>query len=396
MQAGLLPAYGAGNSTKSILTLVSWAIKEKLSLWCQKASTMKDKIAQIKQRHDQVEKLLSEAAVTRDKKRYAALSKEYKGLSTLMKIILDYDKNKKDYEQNSTLFASEKSPEMLQLVKEERTELQQERAAITQILKRMLLPNDPNDRKNIILEIRQGSGGKEAAIWAKDLFRMYQRFAEKEGWTIEVISFTESLPNGYKEIIANVTGNNVYGLLKYECGVHRVQRVPATETQGRLHTSAASVVILPEVDEVAIHIDMNNVKKETFCSSGPGGQSVNTTYSAVRLTHLPTGITVSCQDGKSQIKNLEKALKVLRARLYERATKAQQDKIGQNRKSIISTGDRSAKIRTYNYARATISDHRINHTQHNLTSVLDGHLDGMIEALQFADDTAQLAQNQAA
>ena len=357
---------------------------------------MKDKIAQIKQRHDQVEKLLSEAAVTRDKKRYAALSKEYKGLSTLMKIILDYDKNKKDYEQNSTLFASEKSPEMLQLVKEERTELQQERAAITQKLKRMLLPKDPNDRKNIILEIRQGSGGKEAAIWAKDLFRMYQRFAEKEGWTIEVISFTESLPNGYKEIIANVTGNNVYGLLKYECGVHRVQRVPATETQGRLHTSAASVVILPEVDEVAIHIDMNNVKKETFCSSGPGGQSVNTTYSAVRLTHLPTGITVSCQDGKSQIKNLEKALKVLRARLYERATKAQQDKIGQNRKSIISTGDRSAKIRTYNYARATISDHRINHTQHNLTSVLDGHLDGMIEALQFADDTAQLAQNQAA
>jgi peptide chain release factor 1 len=244
----------------------------------------------------------------------------------------------------------------------------------------------------VILEIRAGTGGDEAAIFAGDLFRMYQRFAEGKGWKMSVLDYTEGSSGGYKEIISTVSGDDVYAILKYESGVHRVQRVPATETQGRIHTSAASVAVLPEMEEVEVDLNMNDIRKDTYCSSGPGGQSVNTTYSAVRLTHIPTGIVVTCQDEKSQIKNLDKALTVLRSRIYEMEIEKQNQEIGEQRKSMVRSGDRSDKIRTYNYPQGRVTDHRIGYSVHNLPVVLNGDLDDIIEHLRIADHGDKLRE----
>ena len=249
----------------------------------------------------------------------------------------------------------------------------------------MLVPKDPNDDKNAILEVRAGTGGDEAAIFAGDLFRMYQRYSEKQGWKISITDFLDGDAGGFSKIVANVSGADVYGKLKYESGVHRVQRVPATESQGRVHTSAASVAVLPEMDDVEVELDMNDIRRDEFCSSGPGGQSVNTTYSAIRLTHIPSGIVVQCQDEKSKLKNYDKALRELKSRLYDIELRKQQEEIGAQRRSMVGSGDRSDKIRTYNYPQGRVTDHRISYSVHNLPNVMDGSIDDFIEQLRIAD-----------
>lgn len=348
--------------------------------------TMIDQLEATKKRFQEVEELIMQPAIMADREKYTNLSKEYKDLKKIIEAYDYYQKILNDIDSTSVLLSTEKESEFKEMAKEELARLEAQKEVAEEGLKEMLIPQDPNDNKNIILEIRSGTGGDEAALFAGDLFRMYKRFAENNGWEVNVLDLTEGTAGGYKEIICTVTGEKVYGIMKYESGVHRVQRVPTTETQGRVHTSAASVVILPEVDEVEVEIDVNEIRKDTFCSSGPGGQSVNTTYSAVRLTHIPTSIVVSCQDEKSQIKNFEKALKVLRARLYERALKEQQEAIGAERKSMVRSGDRSDKIRTYNYPQGRVTDHRIGYTVHNLPVVLDGEISTLIAALRIADN----------
>jgi peptide chain release factor 1 len=282
---------------------------------------------------------------------------------------------------------------MREMGKEELDSLTPQRDSMEAILKEMLIPKDPNDSKNVILEIRAGTGGDEASIFAGDLFRMYQRFIEKQsGWRMTLLDHNEGTAGGYKEIVVQVEGEDVYGKLKYESGVHRVQRVPATESQGRVHTSAATVAALPEADEVDLTINMNDVRIDTFCSSGAGGQSVNTTYSAVRMVHLPSGITVSCQDERSQIKNREKALSVLRSRLYEMEMTKHNDAISAERKGLIGNGDRSDKIRTYNYAQSRVTDHRIGYTVYNLPTVMEGEIGGFIEQLRMADNAEKMKE----
>lgn len=288
------------------------------------------------------------------------------------------------------ILEKEKDEDLRAYAKEELIELTNQRDQMEESIRLMLIPEDPQDRKNAVVEIRAGTGGDEASIFAGDLYRMYLKFCETKGWKVESVSATEGTVGGYKEVIFDVIGEGVYGQMKYESGVHRVQRVPKTETQGRVHTSAASIVILPEADEFDVDVKESDIRKDTFCSSGPGGQSVNTTYSAIRLTHIPTGIVVSCQDQKSQIKNYDKALTVLRTRIYEREYKKFLDEISSRRKTMVSTGDRSAKIRTYNYPQGRVTDHRIGLTLYNLQEITNGNIQELIDQLQLAENAERL------
>ena len=351
---------------------------------------MIDKLEEIKHRFEEVGQLIVQPDAMTDMAKYSKLSKEYKDLEKIVAKYNAYCNVLKNIKSSKEILTKEKDPEFREMAKIELEELEPQKEEMEDLLKEMLIPKDPNDDKNSILEIRAGTGGDEAAIFAGDLFRMYQRYAEKQGWKLNVMDLTAGASGGYKEIISMVTGEDVYGKLKFESGVHRVQRVPATETQGRVHTSAASVAVLPEMEEVDVQIDMNDVRKDTFCSSGPGGQSVNTTYSAIRLTHLPTGLVVSCQDEKSQIKNLEKALKVLRGRIYDIELKKHNDEVGAQRKSMVGSGDRSDKIRTYNYPQGRVTDHRIGYSQHNLPVIMDGEIGGFIEQLRIAENATKL------
>jgi peptide chain release factor 1 len=353
---------------------------------------MTDKLEAIKNRFNEVSEMLVQPDVMSDMKNYSKLSKEYKDLEKIVKKYNEYQKIINDINSAKLLLETEKDPEFRSMAKAELDELNPLKDATEEILKQMLIPKDPNDSKNAILEIRAGTGGDEAAIFAGDLFRMYQRFSERMGWKLSLLDMTEGTSGGYKEIICTVTGEDVYGKLKYESGVHRVQRVPVTETQGRVHTSAASVAVLPEMEDVEVEIDMNDVRKDTFCSSGPGGQSVNTTYSAIRLTHIPSGIVVSCQDEKSQLKNLDKAMKVLRSRLYEMELKKHNEQIGEKRKSMVGSGDRSDKIRTYNFPQSRVTDHRINYSVYNLQTVMDGDIADFIEQLRIAENAERLKE----
>lgn len=353
---------------------------------------MIDKLEQIKQRFDEVSELIVQPDATSDLKRYKSLNKEFKDLGKIVDAYTEYKKVLSNIESAKNVLHTEKDEEFREMAKMELDELQPIQEKMEAELKELMIPKDPNDSRNCILEVRGGTGGDEAAIFAGDLFRMYQRFAEVQGWKFEVMDFTEGSSGGYKEITVNVSGEDVYGKLKYESGVHRVQRVPATETQGRIHTSAATVVVLPEMEEVEVEINMNEIRKDTFCSSGAGGQSVNTTYSAVRLTHIPTGVVAQCQDERSQIKNFDRALKVLRARLYEIELKKHNDEVGGQRKSMVGTGDRSDKIRTYNYPQGRVTDHRIGYTVYNLPVVVAGDIGDFIEQLRIAENAERMSE----
>ena len=341
---------------------------------------MFDKLQTIDARYDELMALISDAAVQADQNQYRTYSKALSDIRPLVEQFRDYKALLKEISQAEEL-AEGNDADIRELAAKELATLTTRRAELLAEIKALMLPKDPNDEKNVVLEIRAGTGGDEASLFAGDLFRMYARFAEHQGWKVEVMSTSESGVGAIKEVIALLTGRQVYSQLKYESGVHRVQRVPATEASGRIHTSTATVAVLPEAEEVDIAIEDKDLRVDTFCSSGPGGQSVNTTYSAVRITHLPTGLVVSQQDEKSQIKNKAKAMKVLRARLYELEMQRQHDEIAQDRKSQVGTGERSEKIRTYNFPQNRVTDHRIGFTSHRLTEMLNGDLAEMSETL---------------
>ena len=351
---------------------------------------MLDKLEAIYARYQEIEGQMNDPQVTADMKRYVKLSKDYKELQPVVKAYKEYKALLDTISECRELLETEKDPELREMAKEELTASQEHRDKMEDEIRILLIPADPQDSKNAVVEIRGGTGGDEACIFAGDLFRMYTRFCEKKRWKVEVTDFNEGTSGGYKDITFTVTGEGVYGLLKYESGVHRVQRVPATETQGRIHTSAAGVVVLPEAEEFDVELNMNDVRVDTFCASGPGGQCVNTTYSAVRLTHIPTGIVVSMQDQKSQIKNKEKAISILRTRLYEREYNKYMEELSSKRKTMVATGDRSEKVRTYNYPQSRVTDHRIGWSMHNLPAFMDGDIEDCIEALQLAENAEKL------
>jgi peptide chain release factor 1 len=341
-----------------------------------------EKLAEIEKKYDELTAQLGDPGVLADQALYQKTAKAHSELSEVVEKYREWKSIRKELEETKALLAEASSDaEMKALAHEELADLEKRQTNVEEELRILLLPKDPNDEKNVVLEIRAGTGGDEATLFAQEIFRMYNRYAESQGWGVEVLSTSLSGIGGVKEVIALIEGQKVYSKLKYESGVHRVQRVPATEQQGRIHTSAITVAVLPEADEVEIEIDPRDIRIDTFCSSGPGGQSVNTTYSAVRITHLPTGMVVSCQDEKSQIKNRAKGLRVLRSRLYEMKLQEQQKQITEERRSMVGSGDRSEKIRTYNFPQNRLTDHRIGLTIHQLDRVMDGKIDDVIEAL---------------
>jgi peptide chain release factor 1 len=338
------------------------------------------KLDQIEQHYEELTAQMADPAVIADADQYRKVSKAHSGLTEIVSRYRDYKKAASEMEQAKAML-SDPDPDLKEMAQLEVERLEPELTQIEQELKILLLPKDPNDEKDVVLEIRAGTGGDEATLFAAEVFRMYSRYAEAQRWKVEVTSVSESAAGGLKEVLALISGERVYSRMKYESGVHRVQRVPATEQQGRVHTSAITVAVLPEADDVEIKVEEKDIRIDTFCSSGPGGQSVNTTYSAVRITHLPTGVVVSCQDEKSQIKNRAKAMRVLRSRLYEMELEKQQAAIGAERKSMVGTGDRSEKIRTYNFPQNRLTDHRIGLTLHQLDLVIEGKLDPIMDAL---------------
>lgn len=347
----------------------------------------------VRARFEEVAQLITDPAVITDMKKYVRLNREYKQLEPVVEAMNVYRDILSNMEGAKLMLAEEKDEEMKEMAKEELELYQQQVGPLEEEIKLLLLPKDPEDDKNAIVEIRAGTGGDEASIFAGDLYRMYSKFFETRGWKASATSFTEGTVGGYKEIIMNVSGEGVYGVMKYESGVHRVQRVPQTETQGRVHTSAATVAVLPEAEDFEIEVKQSDIRKDTYCSSGPGGQSVNTTYSAIRLTHIPTGIVVTCQDEKSQLKNLDKAMKELKTRLYNLEYQKRMDAVSSKRKTMVSSGDRSAKIRTYNYSQGRVTDHRINLTLYNLQAIINGDLKEVIEKLQMAENAERLKES---
>lgn len=354
---------------------------------------MIDKLNIIKQRFDEINDLIIQPDVIADQKRYVELNKEYKDLRALMEERARYLELLENISEAEEIIADGSDPEMTEMAKLQLEEAKSEVPVLEEKIRMMLIPKDPEDAKNVVMEIRAGAGGDEASIFAGDLYRMYTKYVESKGWKHNIVDFSEGTSGGFKEMIFEVSGEDVYGTLKFEAGVHRVQRVPQTETQGRVHTSAATVMVLPEAEEFDVEIDPKDVRIDYFCSSGPGGQSVNTTYSAVRLTHIPTGLVAQCQDQKSQHKNKEKAFRVLRSRLYEMELAKKMEADAAKRNSMVSSGDRSAKIRTYNYAQGRVTDHRIGLTLYDLSNIIDGDIQRIIDELQLVENTEKLKAN---
>lgn len=351
---------------------------------------MLERIQIIKQRFDEVSDLIIQPDIISDQKRYVQINKEYKDLKKILDRGEIYKELVSNIDEAQDIIADGSDAEMVEMAKMQLDEAKAKLPEIEEEIKFLLIPKDPEDEKNVVIEVRAGTGGDEASIFAGDLHRMYTKYCESKGWKVDVVDFNEGTSGGYKEIIFEVSGEDVYGTMKFEAGVHRVQRVPQTETQGRVHTSAASVIVLPEAEEFDLELDMTEVRIERTTSTGPGGQSVNTTYSAIKLHHEPTGMIVSCQDQKSSHKNLEKALKVLRSRLYEMELAKKQAADSEKRKSMVSSGDRSAKIRTYNYPQGRVTDHRIGLTLYDLSNIINGDVQKIIDELMLAENTEKL------
>ncbi len=351
-----------------------------------------EKYESIRHRFEEIQQQIIDPAIMDDMKRYVKLNQEYKSLEKLVGVFREYKNMVDSIESGKEILDQESDEDLREMAREEIELAEKMIPEKEKEIKFLLVPADPEDGKNAILEIRAGTGGDEASIFAGDLFRMYSKFCEQKGWRMEVTNISEGTSGGYKEIVAKVTGEGVYGILKYESGVHRVQRVPQTETQGRVHTSAATVAVLPEAEEFDVDLKESDIRKDTYCSSGPGGQSVNTTYSAIRLTHIPTGIVVTCQDEKSQLKNLAKAMSELRTRIYNMEYQKYIDEISHKRKTMVSTGDRSAKIRTYNWPQGRVTDHRISLTLYNLQAIINGDINEIIEKLMIEENAEKLKE----